>query len=340
MIVYNTTTEQWESYSQSGALWAPIGGSGGVVSETFTALSDPSGVYLTPEPIGGLAGKSGAELDGVSLNSLLQMMLYPTQTPSYAQATFSLSDNVSNTLYYGSTVSGTLTATYSKGVINTTYTHLDSVGNAAGTNYTGDATEIRIYQAGGLVQTDTVVNSATYTLNFQLLSNTNFSAQVDYSAGDMPYDSNGVALTGEQNSGATGQSSNTIYFAVTHPVYVDLDGDGTFETLLTLKSKGSDYTVSNFSGQVDGINTAYAIKFPLEYGTLNAVYAYNSISGNYDADATASWARAFDITETHNGISQQWALYYYSASTSSGNFKFDFTSTASSPNVGQGEVIP
>ena len=297
MIVYNSDSNRIEMYT--GGSWNPvpvnsdvdtaIQNNGGNIA--FQAPTTGAGGAIFPLAIGGISNdQSGLDkLDGLAFQDIIQNMFFPVLEPTFTNPTtdFTISPSIG---IIGDTVSVSLTASFSRGTINASWSpYLDDTGAAAPTQYAGIATNYEFSVNGNLEQSSSsdAFTEPAYTID---INNNSFELVTTYAEGNQAYNSFGAAFGTPLQSGTV---AITKSITATYPVYTNSDSQTTLDTQLPLVSLST--TQLQFDISFTENPNKHAFQIPDMMGTVSKIEAYNSFSGGWETlyqtgDQNPTWS--------------------------------------------------
>ena len=314
-IIYNTDDTQWQYFHSVSGEWYEVG-SGPADPAIFISLKDGSGAYVAPSAVGGLENTTtqGQDLDGLPVAVVLNRMLYPTIDPTFTAPSLSLTLSGASLVEYGSTVAPNMSATFSRGSINTSYTHLDSAGAAAPTNRAGLPNEARFIVKGLTedTQTTTSLTPSFQTQSGPITGDFVYSVEIDHDLGDQPYDSTG-SIFGSPLSAGTLTDSQVISIS-----YYNFNNGAADASLVltstgaqrqTLQSQSAQYTV-DFTWSESAATNRHTFAIANNYGTVSKIQQFSTVSNSFQDIVTLD---TFNITQTTrtapNGDAVNYSLY-------------------------------
>ena len=223
-------------------------GSGGVITADITADLAVGGID---------AGDIVAS--GSDLQDFVTQLLSTTFFPTFTAPSFTLTENISNTLEIGTITNVTLSANFNRGAI---------VGDLVlGVWNSGVAQDFR---AGTAIEyiingTNTGTTPSLLVSNYQVVSgNQNWSATVNYNTGPQPLDSKGNNFSSPLSSGGLSDSTPNVN-GVRRYFY------GT-ETNTTVYTSSAEVRAATSSGLNPSNGTTFTINIPI--GAEMVVFAY------------------------------------------------------------------
>jgi hypothetical protein len=286
------TDLQFRSISGGTNVTATTVGDTVVISSTGgnqTSSDTYNSEFTTPtvEKVGGITSNTAiAELEGKTLSEILDLMLFPTQTPSSSGPSTSLTLNGLGTIYeIGQTLNITFNTTANRGNWTPSYGSYTQPSTHA-----GDVTNAVIaYNGGGSSTVDgdslTIVdgiNIADPTDNYTVVAgNNSWTLTTTFAAGDDPVNSKGETLIGSGYAGGTKTATDS--FQGTYPVYV-IEEAGTFRKLSLMSLSTNTIVVEiDFAGTATNAPT-FEFQIPTAFGTPNKIVQFNPISGQYGTE--------------------------------------------------------
>ena len=204
-----------------------------ILNQGFTVKAVSQGVY-----------SDGTVIEaGTRLEDIIKNMLQTIVPAVYIQPTLSISTVTTLAQEFGTNVSA---------ILNSIFTQNDA----------GSLIEYRVKQGSSIIYNATAI--AQYTAAFQLLANTAFTAEVDYSTGPQKYDNMGN-ISGSPIVAGT-RVSNSINFVSQRKTFWNADTSTTAATT----SSQIRALASSALGHSNG--SAFAISIPV--GTRRITFAY------------------------------------------------------------------
>ena len=306
-------------WDASGLLDVSVSGSSfsGDVSTShvfYDPALDPS--LAMPNTVGGIpAGTTVYDLQGDSLRSILNDLLFPTQYPALTAPTAAISVAPSTLLYeVSANVNLTFTSTLNRGSINPQYIADSPYRSGLPNNFNFGGT------GPGLV--DISSNSIPYiSPSFDCsirLGTWTWSVAIGYDSGVQPFDSKGNTYDSSLSAGTV--NSNTITITGVFPLFattVDIT-TMTKQSLVSMSTSGP-ITLS-MAAESGGNKQAFEVPdawigAPTN-NPLTGIRTYNSVSGNYDyqggtAASSLTYWPSSDSSENIQGYSVPYTRYTY-----------------------------
>ena len=295
-------------------------GSGGIISLGLDASIINEGVYqssLDPsitmtQTIGGLpAGTSVSELNGDSISSLWDQLLFPTAYPTLTAPNNSFGSNAVSLQEIGANLSITFTASFDRGAINPQYTASSPYRSGLPNTYT--------YTGSGIAGTKlSTALTDTSTLNYTILSGIqSWTNTVSYDAGVQPKDSKGNNYNSPLSAGTT--SAKTVSIEGLYPLF----GTTVNITTLTKQSLVSMITGNNIVFNMVAESGGNKQKFEIPNAWLSSrplvgVQTYNTLTlqweyqGGGAAQSLLRWTVS-SATETIQGNIINYTRYTYNS---------------------------
>ncbi len=275
---------------------------------------DPS--LAMPNTVGGIpAGTTVYDLQGDSLRSILNDLLFPTQYPTLTAPAAAISVAPSTLLYeVSANVNLTFTSTLNRGSINPQYIADSPYRSGLPNNFNFGGT------GPGLV--DISSNSIPYiSPSFDCsirLGTWTWSVAIGYDSGVQPFDSKGNTYDSSLSAGTV--NSNTITITGVFPLFATTV-DITTMTKQSLVSMSTPGTITLSMAAESGGNKQ-AFEVPDAWigaptnNPLTGIRTYNSVSGNYDyqggsAASSLTYWPSSDSSENIQGYSVPYTRYTY-----------------------------
>jgi hypothetical protein len=204
-----------------------------IVNTAFTVKAVSQGVYSDGTVIAA----------GTRLEDIIKNMLQTLVPAVYTQPTLSISTGTTLTQEFGTNISAILSSVFTQ-------------------NDAGSLVAYRVKQGATTIYNATTI--AQYTATFQLLANTTFTAEVDYSTGPQKYDNMGN-ISGSPIAAGT-RVSNSINFVAQHRTFWNADTSTTAATT----SSQIRALASSALGHSNG--STFTISIPV--GTHRITFAY------------------------------------------------------------------
>ena len=282
---------------------------GGTATGVYDSALDPS--VEMPSPVGGIpSGTSVADLDGDSLSSLWDSLLFPTAVPSLVSPSNSLGTSP-GLQEIGASISFTITGGFSRGSISPQYPPTASAFRSGLPNtytYTGA-------QIAGSFPSTSLSNSQNITAYTVLQGSQSWTGNVSYDAGVQPYDSKGNPYLSPLPAGTT--TNKTVSFEGVYPLFATTSNITTLtkQSLVSMTS-GNNIVFSMVSEvgadkQQFEIPNAWLVSRPLvgieTYNTTSNSWEYQ---GGNAASSLTFWTTSAS-SQTIQGISVTYLNYKY-----------------------------
>jgi len=284
---------------------------------------DPS--LAMPNTVGGIpAGTTVYDLQGDSLRSILNDLLFPTVNPTYVAPSGSFNDNVANLQEIGAMINPQFTASFSRGQILVSGNFQDYRSGLPNQYVFTDASANTL-----LIDASSTSLSNIQTVNNYLvkIGTQSFTSRIYYDAGPQPYDNKGNPYGTPLSAGSVGPYSTS--FEGVYPLFATTSNI----TTLTQQTLVSMLTGNNISMTLVAETGGNKQKFEIPTAWTGAptnkpllgILTYNSVSGNYEyqgglnlpstiaADRIISityWT-IFAVTETVSGNTINYTRYEY-----------------------------
>lgn len=308
----------WDS---SGKLDVSVGGSSftGDISTSkvfYDPALDPS--LTMPSAVGGIpAGTRVYDLQGDSLRTILNDLLFPTQYPTLTGPSATIAVAPTTTLYeVSSNVSLIFTSTLNRGSISPQYNADSPYRSGVPNNFNFGGT------GPGLVDISTSTNpyaAPSFDASIPLGSYT-WNVVIGHDGGVQPFDSKGN--TYDSSLGAGTVNSNTITITGVYPLFATTVSIGTMtkQSLVLMTTSGpitlSMVTESGGNKQAFEVPNAW-IGAPTN-NPLTGVRTYNTVSGQWEyqggtAGTSLTYWTSSSTTETIQGQSINYTKYTYNS---------------------------
>lgn len=280
-----------------GPAGVPLGGTTGQV---LTKKSDEDGDADWEDPAGGgslinsitaAVAVGGIEVGdeyaaGTAIEDILSDMLEPTLYPSFTAPSATLSATGTRLLETGATASVTFTVAFNRGTITPAY----------GTSgYRSGAAESYALN-GGATQAE---NTFTETVSS---ANKNFTATVNYAAGEQPKDSKGNDYSTPLAAGSV--NTNALSYEFVDALWANT-ADITTVAKLALVSKGAKLKEFNFPAQT--VANPEVFDVPSSW-TVTAVEVLNTLSNQWE-DCSSEFTTSSTTHDDAAGTSVSYTRY-------------------------------
>lgn len=275
---------------------------------------DPS--LAMPAAVGGIpAGTKVYDLQGDSLRSILNDLLFPTVNPTYVAPSGSFTDNVANLQEIGAMINPQFTASFSRGQILVSGNFQDYRSGLPNQYVFTDASANTL-----LIDASSTSLSNVQTVNNYLvkIGTQSFTSTISYDAGPQPYDNKGNPYGTPLSAGSVGAYSTS--FEGVYPLFATTV-DITTMTKQSLVSMSTPGTITLSMAAESGGNKQ-AFEVPDAWigaptnNPLTGIRTYNSVSGNYDyqggsAASSLTYWPSSDSSENIQGYSVPYTRYTY-----------------------------
>ena len=284
---------------------------------------DPS--LAMPNTVGGIpAGTTVYDLQGDSLRSILNDLLFPTVNPTYVAPSGSFTYNVADLQEIGAIINPQFTASFNRGQILVSGNFQDYRSGLPNRYVFTDASANTL-----LIDVSSSSLSNIQTVNNYLvkIGSQSFTSTIYYDAGPQPYDNKGNPYGTPLSAGSVGPYSTS--FEGVYPLFATTSNITTL-TQQTLVSMLSGNNISmTLVAETGGNKQKFEIPTAWTGAPTNkpllGILTYNSVSGNYEyqgglnlpstiaADRIISityWT-IFAVTETVSGNTINYTRYEY-----------------------------
>ena len=275
---------------------------------------DPS--LAMPNTVGGIpAGTTVYDLQGDSLRSILNDLLFPTVNPTYVAPSGSFNDNVANLQEIGAMINPQFTASFSRGQILVSGNFQDYRSGLPNQYVFTDASANTL-----LIDVSSSSLSNIQTVNNYLvkIGSQSFTSTIYYDAGPQPYDNKGNPYGTPLSDGSVGPYSTS--FEGVYPLFATTSNITTL-TQQTLVSMLSGNNISmTLVAETGGNKQKFEIPTSWTGAPTNrplvGVQQYNTFSSQWDtpggslADSLTLWSRS-SVTESVQGNTINYTRYEY-----------------------------
>jgi hypothetical protein len=255
-------------------------------SKTSNDVYDSSYSVPTVKTVGGISsGTAIGDLTGKTISEILDLMLFPTQTPSSSNPSTSLTLSGLGSIYqigqefpitFNTSASGGgwSPSTYPGGVTQPSK-YAGNVTNAV-INYAGDGSST-IDGYNLTISGDYDIENPTDNNYKVVAGNNRWTLTTTFAAGEDAFDSKGNPIVGSGYAG--GVLSGADSFQGTYPIYV-INEDSSFRTLpLMSLTTSTIYIEIDFEGTATGAPT-FEFRIPKAFGTPTEIYQ-KDFNGNW-----------------------------------------------------------
>ena len=253
------------------------------------------GELTTPNAVGGIAaGTKASDLNGKSVDQMLNMLLFPEINPTItapsASTSFASGFSANGIYEVGATFPTTSNMTYTLNRGSITVPGLDAKNRA------GAATGATYAVSGTATSFVSKFSEGTYTIK----------ATVSYGQGDTALTSysnvadknaNGQTITNPLPAGSIQASGVTVYGV--YPMYASSATAGT----LTKQTLSNSKTNQQFTLKA-GSSQTFAVK-----GTCSSILEFNSVSGKYDIDKKSGYTTQTITKQDASGADVSYTQY-------------------------------
>jgi len=275
---------------------------------------DPS--LAMPNTVGGIpAGTTVYDLQGDSLRSILNDLLFPTVNPTYVAPSGSFNDNVANLQEIGAMINPQFTASFSRGQILVSGNFQDYRSGLPNQYVFTDASANTL-----LIDVSSSSLSNIQTVNNYLvkIGSQSFTSTIYYDAGPQPYDNKGNPYGTPRSDGSVGPYSTS--FEGVYPLFATTSNITTL-TQQTLVSMLSGNNISmTLVAETGGNKQKFEIPTSWTGAPTNrplvGVQQYNTFSSQWDtpggslAASLNLWPTS-SVTESVQGNTINYTRYEY-----------------------------
>lgn len=278
----------------------------------YDSSLDPS--TTMPSSVGGIpAGTTVASLNGDTISSLWDALLFPTAYPTLTAPNNSFSSNAGSLQEIGASINIIFSASFSRGSISPQYSAISPYRSGLPNTYTYTGTGI----AGAVISTS-LTDVSTLTGYTVISGSQSWTNTVSYDAGVQPYDSKGNPYNSPLAAGTT--TAKTVSLEGVYPLF------GTTVNISTL-------TKQTLVSMISGNNISFTLvaetggnkqKFEIPTSWTGAptnrplvgVQQYNTLSSQWDtpggslADSLTLWSTS-SVTESVQGNTINYTRYEY-----------------------------
>jgi len=272
---------------------------------------DPS--LAMPAAVGGIpAGTKVYDLQGDSLRSILNDLLFPTVNPTYVAPSGSFTDNVANLQEIGAMINPQFTASFNRGQILVSGIFQDYRSGLPNQYVFTDASANTL-----LIDASSTSLSNVQTVNNYLvkIGTQSFTSTISYDAGPQPYDNKGNPYGTPLSAGSVGAYSTS--FEGVYPIFATTSSISvlTQQPLVSMIT-GNNVTMtmvaeSGGNKQKFEIPTAWTGARPLvavqQFNTVSSTWEY---PGGSAASSVALWTTS-SVTESVQGNTINYTQYTY-----------------------------
>ena len=275
---------------------------------------DPS--LAMPNTVGGIpAGTTVYDLQGDSLRSILNDLLFPTVNPTYVAPSGSFTDNVADLQEIGAIINPQFTASFNRGQILVSGNFQDYRSGLPNRYVFTDASANTL-----LIDASSTSLSNVQTVNNYLvkIGNQSFGTTIFYDEGPQPYDNKGNPYGAPLAAGSAG--AYTTFFEGVYPLFATTSNITTL-TKQTLVSMLSGNNISmTLVAETGGNKQKFEIPTSWTGAPTNrplvGVQQYNTFSSQWDtpggslADSLTLWSKS-SVTESVQGNTINYTRYEY-----------------------------
>jgi hypothetical protein len=286
---------------------------------------------IMTEDVGGLnSGTSVGDLDGQSISSILDSMLFPTSYPTYTQPSVSLA-SIGSYFIIGEEINVTLTTGANRGLINNTWDGTNQ-GPYAGTVSSADyiqnnGSPISLSFSGTNISDDTVYD---YVVQSGL---NEWQLRVTFNDGITPIDSTGNQILGANYVSGTESASRSFQGSL--PIFLGNVNNTYDQRALNYSINGNNIEcLQNYEDDAS-IGLAHRIKIPVDLigGRTLTIQYYNSLSPanpwqEYGTTSTAWIVTTENINLNSNNTTVPYLVYTKDLNIHQGaevNYRLNFT---------------
>lgn len=309
-LVWNTITGLLDVSIDSGSFAGDISTS----HVFYDPALDPS--LAMPAAVGGIpAGTTVYDLQGDSLRSLLNDLLFPTVNPTYVAPSGSFGDNVANLQEIGAIINPQFTASFSRGQILVSGNFQDYRSGLPNQYVFTDASANTLLTDASSTSLSNVQTVNNYLVK---IGNQSFGTTIFYDEGPQPYDNKGNPYGTPLAAGSVGAYSTA--FEGVYPLFATTSNIATLikQTLVSmlLGNNISMTLVAETGGNKQKFEIPTAWTGSPTSRSLVGVQQYNTFSSQWDtpggslAASLTLWSTS-SVTESVQGNTINYTQYTY-----------------------------
>jgi hypothetical protein len=277
----------------------------------YDSSLDPS--TTMPSSVGGIpAGTTVSDLNGDTISSLWDALLFPTAYPTLTAPNNSFSSNAGSLQEIGASINIIFSASFSRGSISPQYSAASPYRSGLPNTYTYTGTGI----AGAVISTS-LTDVSTLTGYTVISGSQSWTNTVSYDAGVQPYDSKGNPYNSPLAAGTT--TAKTVSLEGVYPLFGTTVNISTLtkQTLVSMISGDNiSFTLVAESGGNKG-----AFEIPdawLSLRSLVGVQTFNTVSNQWEyqggtAGASLTYWTTSSVQETIQGNPINYTRYTYNS---------------------------
>lgn len=253
--------------------------------------------------VGGISkGTTVSQLEGQTIDSIFDQMLFPTTYPTFTAPSASISlKNYSSIVEVGvaAPTASNFTTSFSKGQI--------TLNGSKQNDRSGNLKESSSFiYLGGNTSNTTLPTTVS-------VGNTSYQYHAEYEAGPQPKDSKGNDYGSPLSAGSVNSSSVTVNG--TYPWYASTSSATSSnpvvkQSLVSWNTTSGSMSTGNFEVQPSG-TLPQVFKLPRQLNTLQML---NTVSGNMETTSKSAYTETTE-TITINGTSRTYYVYTYNGAT-------------------------
>ncbi len=294
-------------------------GSNGIITLGLDASIAGGSVYDSsldpctsmPTSVGGIpAGTTVSDLNGDTISSLWDALLFPTAYPTLTPPNNSFGSNAASLQEIGASISIIFTASFTRGSISPQYTATSPYRSGLPNTYTYTGTGI-----AGSVSSTSLTDASTLTGYIVIAGSQSWTNTVSYDAGVQPYDSKGNPYNSPLAAGTT--TAKTVSLEGVYPLF------GTTVNISTLTKQTLVSMISGNNIQFNMVPESEGAKQKFEIPNawlllrpLIGVQQYNTVSSQWEypggtsATSLTLWTTS-SVTESVQGNTINYTQYTY-----------------------------
>lgn len=277
----------------------------------YDSSLDPS--TTMPSSVGGIpAGTTVSDLNGDTISSLWDALLFPTAYPTLTAPNNSFSSNTGSLQEIGANINIIFTASFSRGSISPQYTATSPYRSGLPNTYTYTGTGI-----AGSVSSASLTDASTLTGYIVIAGSQSWTNTVSYDAGVQPYDSKGNPYNSPLAAGTT--TAKSVSLEGVYPLF------GTTVNISTLTKQTLVSMISGNNIQFNMVPESLGEKQKFEIPDmwlisrpLLGIQTYNAFTMNWEyeggnaAQSLLRWTTS-SVQETIQGNSINYTRYTYNS---------------------------
>jgi hypothetical protein len=296
--------------SSSGII--SLGLDASVINEgIYQSSLDPS--IIMTQTIGGLpAGTPVSELNGDSISSLWDALLFPTAYPTLTAPNNSFGSNAASLQEIGANISIIFTASFNRGSINPQYTAAEPYRSGLPNTYTYTGAGI-----AGSKSSVSLMDTSTLASYIVISGNQSWTNTVSYDGGVQPKDSKGNNYNSPLAPGTT--SPKTVSLEGVYPLFATTENISTLTQQSLVSMISGNYVVFAMVAESGGQKQKFEIPNSwLLSRPLLGIRTYSTVSGQWEyqggtAGSSLTYWTTSSITETVQGNVINYTRYTYNS---------------------------